>query len=109
MKKDAMSFHIRFNNADPRHRKAARILNMVDRQKATIVANALWEYDEGNLNCEPTNKSPTTDITPQLPPKSMKTHLCNEDIGKQTPVHSYETRNNGLLNSIVATLGQFQE
>jgi hypothetical protein len=45
LKKEEMRFSIRFNPADPRHLKAARILNQVGRSKAMIVADALWEYD----------------------------------------------------------------
>lgn len=39
-----MRFSIRFNQADPRHRKAAQLLNQAGRSKAVIVADALWEY-----------------------------------------------------------------
>ena len=45
MKKDEMRFSIRFNPADPRHRKAALLLNMAGRRKAAIVADAIWEYE----------------------------------------------------------------
>ena len=111
MKKDKMSFHIRFNNADPRHRKAARILNMVDRQKATIVANALWEYDlEDSFDYELANKSPAKNITVKpkttSKPKITSVHSGESNTQKnETP----DKENNGLVNSIVATLGQFQE
>lgn len=117
LKKDEMSFHIRFNNADPRHRKAARILNMVGRQKATIVANALWEYDfEGDYDCDcesakksPVSEQPTRAKT--VPGQTNASPCCSEHGVKKIEalVRSSNAEGRGLVNSIVATLGQFQD
>jgi len=44
MKKDETRFSIRFNLADPRHRKAKEILEASGRRKASFIADAVWEY-----------------------------------------------------------------
>jgi len=43
-----MRFSIKFNEADPRHRKAAQVLNDAGRRKATVIANAICDWLEEN-------------------------------------------------------------
>ena len=44
MKKDEARFTIRFNPADPRHRKAMEALTASGRRKASLIADAVCEY-----------------------------------------------------------------
>jgi len=44
MKKDEARFSIRFNLTDPRHRKAKEVLEAAGRRKASLIADAVWEY-----------------------------------------------------------------
>ena len=46
LKKDETRFTIRFNPADPRHRKAMGALKASGRRKATLIADAVCEYLE---------------------------------------------------------------
>ena len=96
MKKDEMRFCIRFNPADPRHRKAARTLNMAGRRKATIVADALWEYDAKY-------DSPKGAESENHPSASERA----SPSGQSRPL--LETgQDDGLRNSILDSIGQFK-
>lgn len=44
MKKDETRYTIRFNPADPRHKIAMEALNTAGRRKATLIADAVYEY-----------------------------------------------------------------
>ena len=118
-KKDEMGFHISFSKFDPRQRKTARILNSVGRKKAIIIANALWDYDEDELismvngmvhesktkHCKPSKhqseKSQIKATDKREQPTSQKDNHTN--LPKDT------NKNNKLMSSIVATMGQFQD
>jgi len=115
-KKDEMGFHIRFNKADPRQRKAARILNKVGRQKAIIVANALWNYDEDELEMqEPqfmNNDKPKQSSLPK--PQALKAQAKVTDNSDHTThkddIHVSFPNNSSksLVSSIMANMGQFK-
>jgi hypothetical protein len=45
MKKDEARFTIKFNPANPRHKKAIQLLNEAGRRKAPVIADALCMYD----------------------------------------------------------------
>ena len=115
-KKDEMGFHIRFNKADPRQRKAARILNKVGRQKAIIVANALWDYDEDEFeiqeteilsddNTKPSNLPTAQSLKPQVKITDNDTPTAPQ---KDIRVNSPNNSGNSLMNSIMANMGQFK-
>ena len=111
-----MGFHIRFNKADPRQRKAARILNKVGRQKAIIVANALWDYDEDELEMfEPQflndeKPKPSKLPTPQSLNPQVKIMDNDTPPSPQKDIHvsSPNSSGNSLMNSIIANMGQFK-
>ena len=96
MKKDDMRFCIRFNPADPRHRKAAQTLNMAGRRKATIVANALWEYDAKQGSLDRGEVENHAFVSGRASPSGQNRALT--DAGSDE----------GLRNSILDSIGQFK-
>jgi hypothetical protein len=110
-KKDEMGFHIRFNKADPRQRKAARILNKVGRQKAILVANALWDYDEDEFEMQEAELLNDDKPKPRNRPKPQVKITGNNDHPspqKDTNVSSPHNSGNSLVSSIMANMGQFK-
>ena len=118
-KKDEMDFHIHFNKHDPRQRKAARILNKVGRQKAIIIGNALWDFDEDEFEQQEVSIVNNKKVKPRKPsePKASSSQVRAENEDEQTPsqrehrINSSRNSNmnSALMSSIVATMGQFQD
>ena len=106
MKKEEMRFSIRFNPADPRHRKAAQILNQAGRSKAIIVANALWEYELKNgalMDISNSHEGSATITSPA--PDSQRVPIQSETM-EQSDNDKIE---DGLQYAILAGLSQFRD
>ena len=100
-----MRFSIRFNPTDPRHVKATQILNMAGRRKASIVANALWEYDlKHGLQGKTDNNFPDSG-TPQISYREPPTSEAPAIAGKPSDSKMDDT----LQNSIMASLADFRD
>ena len=100
VKKNELNFHIAFNGDDPRHVWAAGVLNKLGRRKATIIANALWQNEFGDVlvsGVAPVAK--TQNSQPSAMPETSETHLqsqTTEDVSK-------------LADSINASLELFED
>ena len=100
-----LGFHIRFNNVDPRHIKAAEILNNAGRNKATIIANALWEYKTIQKNIEKIHAERPITVTQASE---------NESMGDIAPVlqeiaPAREAINPTLAKSVLTNMSAFKE
>ena len=107
-KKDEMRFCIRFNPTDPRHRKAAQMLNAVGRRKACLVANALWECGDALLddNFVPGVKQLSAgsrvehDYMPQAASSEPKSDVVKPALG---------SADDTLQKSVLSAIGQFRD
>lgn len=102
MKKDEMRFSIRFNSADPRHIKAAQILNLAGRRKATIVADALWEYELKHGAGEVSGNLADSEV---FSPGAYS----NESFANPNWSHAQMEVNPTLQDSILEAIGQFRD
>jgi len=98
LKKNELRFTVCFNPADPRHIKAAQILNNAGRRKATIVANALWEYAREHEEHE--SAAIHNIISDYQQPSTSKKALGQSDNDKTDA---------GFQNAVIAGLNQFRD
>jgi hypothetical protein len=84
MKKDETRFTIRFNPADPRHKKTMEVLSAAGRRKSTLITDAICDYLMRYSNTVATSAFP-------IAPSSYTSHsICNGISANDFPIQTPE-------------------